>query len=83
MLTGEIVKRRGPFWSADVAAIHLYTQGTSVADAVSMIKDAIEGLVDQPGFEVTVTEVRVEPDRVLVEITANQPELLVNCNSNH
>lgn len=76
MLTGRIAKQDGPFWSADVEAIGLFTQGTSLADAAAMIKDAIEGLVNRPGFEVTVTEVGIEENQVVVEITANQPELL-------
>lgn len=76
MLIGKIAKQEGRFWSADVEAIGVFTQGESRKEACAMIKDAIEGLVERPGFEVTVTEAGFDDQAYRVHIGANQPGLL-------
>lgn len=57
MLIGRIAKEEGPLWSAEVAAIGAFTQGTSRKDAASMLAEVIELMVGRAGFKVTVTEV--------------------------
>jgi DNA-binding XRE family transcriptional regulator len=76
MIIGRIVKQEGPHWSADADAIGVFTHGTSRAEACAMLKDAIEGLVERPGFEVTVTEAGFDDQAYRVHIGANQPSLL-------
>ncbi len=44
-LEGKIWKR-GKFWLIEVPAVEVMTQGYSREEALNMIKDAIEGLVD-------------------------------------
>lgn len=54
-LVGRVWKARGgKHWLIEVPDLDVATQGTSKNDAFAMIKDAIEGLVDQKGFGVTV-----------------------------
>lgn len=46
------------YWLAEVRDLDLVTQGTSRRDAAHMVVDAVESLVDRPGFRV-----QVEADR--------------------
>ena len=41
---------RSRFWLAEIPALDLMTQGTTERNALEMIKDALAGLVDRPGF---------------------------------
>lgn len=71
MLVGRIFKE-GAFWAAEAPMIGVYTQGTSRADAERMLADAVQEVVNRPGFEVTVA--RRDGDEVLV--SANDPGAL-------
>lgn len=42
------------YWVVEVPALEIVTQGTSKSDAYDMIKDAIEMMVDQKDFKITV-----------------------------
>lgn len=56
MLVGGIAKQSGPFWSAECEPIGAFTQGTSIADAIDMLRSLIELQVDRDGFHVAVTD---------------------------
>jgi environmental stress-induced protein Ves len=45
---------KGKFWLIEVRALDVMTQGHTKREAFEMIADAIETLVDQPGFKVMV-----------------------------
>ena len=80
MLVGTIAKQEEPFWSADVEAIGLHTCGESREDAAAMIKDAIDGLIDRQGFEVTVMEAGpAGSDELTVLVVPNDPAPLAAC----
>ncbi len=49
MLIGRIAKEEGSLWSAEVAVIGAFTQGTSRKDAASMLAEVIELMVGSPG----------------------------------
>lgn len=51
---GQLVKA-GKYWEVRVPALEVYTQGTSKKDALAMIEEAIELLVEQRGFAVVVS----------------------------
>jgi DNA-binding XRE family transcriptional regulator len=55
MITGRIFKT-GKWWAAHAPIAGVATQGRSRADAKVMLADALEALVDRPGFKVTVSE---------------------------
>jgi DNA-binding XRE family transcriptional regulator len=76
MLIGRIAKAQGSLWSAEVAAIGAFTQGTSRKDAASMLAEVIELMIDRPGFKVTVTEVGEDSGAVAVLVDATEPSLL-------
>jgi len=44
----------GKYWLVEVPLLDVATQGRSRSEALSMIADAVESLVDQPGFSVEV-----------------------------
>lgn len=46
-------KGKEKYWSVEIPALAIHTQGKSKKDAYAMTKDAIESLVDVKGFEVT------------------------------
>jgi hypothetical protein len=46
--------RSGRFWAAEVPILDVATQGRSLADAKSMVADAIESLLNRPGIVVKV-----------------------------
>lgn len=76
MLIGRIAKETGSLWSAEVAAIGAFTQGTSRRDAASMLAEVIELMVDRPGFKVSVTELDEDKRAVSVLVDATEPSLL-------
>ncbi|MCF7975860.1 MAG: helix-turn-helix domain-containing protein [Phycisphaerae bacterium] len=53
-IEGRIVKS-GKWWAAEVPMLLTYTQGQTKKKAYAMIKDAIECLVDEPGFSIEVS----------------------------
>lgn len=74
MLVGRIKKEEGGYWSAEVEAIGAYTQGKSRKDAMVMVADLIEMMVDRPGFKVTVRETGAAgKDTCTVVIDASSP----------
>ncbi len=48
------VWKRGKFWLIEIPMLDAMTQGHTKREALAMISDAIEMLVDLPGFVVTV-----------------------------
>ena len=61
------------FWAVDIPALGVFTQGRNKKDAFLMAKDAIETVVDQKGFFVTI-----EPlDELSFSISANEPRFLI------
>lgn len=54
MFNGKVWKE-GKFWLVEVPALDVMTQGKSRKNALFMIGDAIEELVDERGFRVKVT----------------------------
>jgi predicted transcriptional regulator len=73
MLTGRIQKEEGVWWSAESPIAGVHTQGRSRKDAMAMLADAFESLVNRPGFKVAVTE-HGPGGEVLVE--TNEPAAL-------
>ena len=48
------VFRENRYWAIEVPILGIFTQGRTKRDAFEMISDAIESLVDQEGFQVSV-----------------------------
>lgn len=46
--------RSGKWWAVEIPLLKIYTQGRSRKDACRMAKDAIEAIIDEKGFTVTV-----------------------------
>jgi len=46
--------KSGRYWAVEVPILDVASQGRSKADAFVMIADAIESLVDRPGFRIQV-----------------------------
>jgi transcriptional regulator with XRE-family HTH domain len=73
VITGRIAKEPGIWWSAEAPVAGVYTQGKSRKDAERMLADALESLINRPGFKVTITS-GGEAGSVFVE--ANEPAAL-------
>jgi hypothetical protein len=54
-IEGKLI-RTGKWWAVEIPLLMIYTQGKSRKDAYFMAKDAIESIIDEKGFTVTVTE---------------------------
>lgn len=55
LLEGKVWKsKKSRFWIIEIEPLDLVTQGTSKKDALQMIKFAIEDLVNEKSFKVTV-----------------------------
>lgn len=52
---GQVFEDDG-FWLVEVPALHAMTQGTTREEALEMIRDLIETMADEPGFEAQVYE---------------------------
>lgn len=77
MLIGRIAKEEGPFWSVEVEAIGAFTQGTSRKDALVMLEDLVETMINRPGFKATVTEIGPAGENAFtVFVDANEPARL-------
>jgi DNA-binding XRE family transcriptional regulator len=48
------VYKDGKFWLAEVPILHAMTQGRTCMEALVMVKDLLETLVNRPGFAVEV-----------------------------
>jgi hypothetical protein len=70
MITARVAKEEGIWGSAHCDIAGVFTAGKSRRDALAMLADAFESLVNRPGFKVTVTELGGD-GAVLVE--ANDP----------
>ena len=46
--------KSGRWWAVEIPLLLIHTQGRTKKDAYAMAKDAIELMVDKPGFQVTV-----------------------------
>jgi len=71
-LEGRVWKS-GRQWLIEVPMLDLVTQGRSRKDALSQLADAIESLVDQPGFSVAV----FHPGGDRIEVAASSSTILV------
>ena len=71
-LEGRVWKS-GRQWLIEVPMLDLVTQGRSRKDALSQLADAIESLVDQPGFSVAV----FHPAGDRIEVAASSSTILV------
>ena len=76
MLVGRIAKEERSLWSAEVAAIGAFTQGTSRKDAISMLAEVIELMIERPGFKVTITEIGEDEGVISVLVDATEPSRL-------
>lgn len=47
--------RKGAWWAVEIPLLKIYTQGRSRKDAYCMAKDAIESIIDEKSFTVSVT----------------------------
>lgn len=72
MFAGRIWKD-GAFWLAEVALADVMTQGRTRREAAAMLGDAIEALVNRPGFAVRVDDLGGED----VMVQASEPAALV------
>ena len=73
---GKVLKD-GKFWYIEVPELDVMTQGYTKKEAFEMIADAIEMLVDKPGFKVEVTPVSKEEFEVGSADTATLVALLL------
>lgn len=64
MFNGRVWKE-GKFWLVEIPALDVMTQGRSMKNAMFMIKDAIEELVDEKGFKVKVVSAEREGEFII------------------
>ncbi|NJL29400.1 MAG: helix-turn-helix transcriptional regulator [Thermoanaerobaculia bacterium] len=67
------VWKDGKFWLIEVPALEAITQGRTKAEALVMVKDLLETMANEPGFEAQVEA--MSGDRF--EVTANDAKTLV------
>ena len=76
MLIGRIAKEDGG-WLAECESAGAFTQGKSRVDALVMLADCIETLVNDRDLEVEAVEIEPSDDAgSVVLVRANRPELL-------
>lgn len=71
-IEGRLIKS-GTWWAVEVPLLFIFTQAKTKAKAYEMAKDAIEYIVDEKGFEVTVYP---GPDHAF-SVGSNQEALLM------
>ncbi len=49
-------EQTGKLWAAEVPALGIHTQGKSKKDAMEMVEDAVEGVVDNDSFRAIVEQ---------------------------
>jgi hypothetical protein len=54
-IEGKLI-RTGKRWAVEIPLLKVFTQGKSRKDAYFMAKDAIEAIIDEESFTVSVTE---------------------------
>jgi predicted RNase H-like HicB family nuclease/DNA-binding XRE family transcriptional regulator len=52
-IDGRLHKAKN-WWAVEIPLLLIHTQGKTKKEAHEMAKDAIESLIDEPGFEVTI-----------------------------
>jgi ribosome-binding protein aMBF1 (putative translation factor) len=67
------VWKKGRFWLVEATMLDVMTQGRSRPEAIRMLKDAIESLVDRKGFAVNVYAGKKDE----LEVEANQTAAMV------
>jgi hypothetical protein len=72
MISGRIW-RAGSMWLAESEIVDVCTQGRSKKDALAMLADAFETLIDDPKVKISVEQV---DDRGSVAIESNRPAAL-------
>jgi predicted transcriptional regulator len=72
LISGRIWKD-GSMWLAESEIVDVCTQGRSKKDAMAMLADAFETLIDDPKVEISVEEA---DDRGGVTIESNRPAVL-------
>jgi len=68
--------KEGRYWSVEVPALDIVTQGKSKQDGYAMIKEAIELHVDRSGFKVEIVPSAGERFVVKAQGTANDKYLI-------
>ena len=76
MLEGKVTRTIDrKFWEVEVRPLEIYTQGKTKKDALALIKDAIEVLVDKKDFKVEVVaeagenfKIRANDTRTLIAL---------------
>lgn len=71
-LEGKLTPPKGKdkYWGVSISVIGLHTQGKSKSNALAMAADAIELLVDKPGFKVSCEKGKENDFLVSAEDTA-------------
>ena len=78
MFEGRVAKTKGnKFWEVEIPLLEVYTQGRSKKDALAMIKEAIELLVEKRGFRIEVIPGRGESFKVRSKDTRTLISLLL------
>jgi DNA-binding XRE family transcriptional regulator/predicted RNase H-like HicB family nuclease len=67
------VWKEGSFWPIEVPALDIITQGRTKKDAYSMIKEAVEMLVDRKGFAVEVLPMK--DDRFILRAKQSEDDI--------
>jgi predicted transcriptional regulator len=73
MLIGGRIWKDGSTWLAESELVDVCTQGRSRKDAIAMLADAFETLIDDPRIKISVEEV---DDKGNVTIESNKPAVL-------
>ena len=68
------IEKSGRWWAAEVPMLLVFTQGRTQKEACVMVKEAIEDLVDMPGFTV---QVFLSKEKGAFYITSNDNRLLL------
>ncbi len=56
-IEGRLIKS-GRWWAVEIPLLLVHSQGRTKKEALSMAKDAVECLIDSPGFAVSVAQNR-------------------------
>ena len=51
------IKKQNNWWAIEVPLLFVFTQGKTKKEALSMVKDSIETLIDRKGFKVSIGDV--------------------------
>lgn len=78
LIAGKLIKEKtGSWWCVEADAIGAFTQGSSRKDAVAMLKDLVEAMLNDASARVTVHDVGMSDDgTVSVIIECSDPGAL-------